>query len=144
MGAHPCTNLSASKQNAFLGLRQGSFPHSTNVRSDKGEIVRFLHSEVLEFRRRSKGVNFGRRRPGVLPLALTCSGVKTFGVSENGPSSSIPPIPPTHLNLQEISLFSKKLGSVGGVGGATEWETDVGGVPGPAACGCKNGYVAYR
>jgi hypothetical protein len=29
----------------------------------------------------------------------------------------IPPTPPTHLNLQEISLFSKKLGSVGGVGG---------------------------
>ena len=27
------------------------------------------------------------------------------------------PIPPTHLNLQGISLFSKKLGSVGGVGG---------------------------
>jgi len=28
-----------------------------------------------------------------------------------------PPTPPTHLNPQEISLFSKKLGSVGGVGG---------------------------
>jgi hypothetical protein len=31
----------------------------------------------------------------------------------------IPPTPPTHLNLQGISLFSNKLGSVGGVGGAT-------------------------
>jgi hypothetical protein len=29
----------------------------------------------------------------------------------------IPHTPPTHLNPQEISLFSKKLGSVGGVGG---------------------------
>jgi hypothetical protein len=29
----------------------------------------------------------------------------------------IPPTPPTLLNLQGISLFSKKFGSVGGAGG---------------------------
>jgi hypothetical protein len=48
--------------------------------------------------------------------------------SENGPSSSIPPTPPTHLNLQEISLFSRKLGSVGGLVG--RWGAGARGVPG--------------
>jgi len=33
---------------------------------------------------------------------------------------TIPPTPPTLLNLQGISVVSKKLGSVGGVGGATD------------------------
>jgi hypothetical protein len=44
------------------------------------------------------------------------------------------PTPPTLLNLQGISLFSNKLGSVGGVGGATGWAGRFGGVPGSAAC----------
>jgi hypothetical protein len=43
------------------------------------------------------------------------------GAYEIPGASQIPPTPTTHLNLQGISLFSNKLGSVGGVGGATGW-----------------------
>jgi hypothetical protein len=55
-----------------------------------------------------------RRSPGA--IRVNSVSIYTSKIARRRP---IPPTPPTHLNLQGISLFSNKLGSVGGVGGAT-------------------------
>jgi hypothetical protein len=57
-------------------------------------------------------------RPGIAGSSSRRQPDMRTGVGEIARRRPIPPTPPTHLNLQGISLFSKKLGSVGGVGGA--------------------------